>query len=86
MLDLKKQLELIKKNKNNSFSNISHFYIIFGDAKKNKEIISLFLEKELDFSIKANNDFFNFSDNTLPIDKVREIKELNSKTKNNENN
>jgi len=67
--------ELKKENK-----KLFSFYLISGDREENKKDILEFLEKDLDFKVKGNADFFIFEGEKFLIDKAREIKSINSKT------
>ena len=72
-------LELVK-DKKSPFS----FYIINGNSEQNKKDVLFFLNKELNFSEKRNTEFYNFEELSLSIETTREIKKINSLSKNNE--
>ena len=72
----------LKKELHNERKNPFHFYIITGNLEKNKEDVFSFLENDLNFPLRGNSDFHQFSGLDLPIADVRKIKSLNSQTKN----
>jgi len=69
--------KILQQEKENLFS----FYLIGGDREENKKEILNFLDKELSFQIVGNSDFFIFEGDKFLIDKAREIKKIDSKTK-----
>ncbi len=66
-------------------NDLSHFYIILGDEKKNKKDVLDFLKEKINFIYQKNSDFFDFSGSDLFIDQVRKIKSINSVSKKQEN-
>ena len=66
-------------------NDLSHFYIILGDEKKNKKDVLDFLKEKINFVYQKNSDFFDFSGSDLFIDQVRKIKSINSVSKKQEN-
>lgn len=69
--------KILKQERGNLFS----FYLISGNRKENKSEVLEFLEKELGIQSRGNSDFFVFEGEKFLIDKAREIKQINSKTK-----
>ncbi len=59
--------------------SLHHAYFLTGDSTKAVEYILSFLEKELQFSIQANPDYFFQKLETLSIDDSRNLKLIHSK-------
>jgi DNA polymerase III delta prime subunit len=78
-------MEILSKALEKEVKKPFPFYIINGDCEKNKEDVLFFLNNDLNFLEKKNPDFYDFKELSFSIDSAREIKKINSLSKNNKN-
>ena len=63
--------------------NLFSFYIICGDFVKNKKDTLDFLKEKINFQSQKNSDFYYFDDFSISMERARQIKKINSLSRNN---